>query len=139
MLRSERDAEVIEGQRGQGAIWAPARGVLVTRATGHCDVAIVRFYVARVERELLTTRRVRVFHDWEGVTGYDPAARDALRAFGTTHSDATLEVRYLVRSKIVGMAIQTAGLVLGRDLRATSERAVFEGWVSNALSPTRPG
>jgi hypothetical protein len=106
-----RSAAVFEGKRCRAAVWAPVEGVLVTRVTCHAKVEVVRFYTARVQRELLTQRRLRIFHDWSQVTVYDAAAREAIRVFGANYTDETLLAHYLVQSKLVGMAIQTAGLI----------------------------
>ena len=68
---------------------------------------------------------LRVFHDWSGLTGYDPAARDELKRWGKQHNRDFLGVHYLVRSKVVAMLISVAALSMGRDLDATTDRAAF--------------
>lgn len=105
----------------------------MTRIDGHADLAVARFYIARAQREMLTERRLRVFHDWSGLTGYDPDAREALREFGAANDDTRVRVHLLVRSKIVSMAIQTASLVMRREFHATSDAAVFEQWIEKTL------
>lgn len=137
----EERAEQLAGGRGRIAIWSPVPGVIVSRVRGHADLAITRFYIARAQRELLTQRRIQVFHHWGGVTGYDADARDAIRAFGKSNRDERVLTRHLVKSKILGMAIETAGLVLQRDFKATSDELTFERWIDEAIraAPVRRG
>lgn len=134
----EERAERFEGQRGRIAIWSPVPGVIVSRVEGHADLPITRFYIARAQRELLTQKRIRVFHHWGGVTSYDADARDAIRAFGKSNRDERVLTRHLVKSKILGMAIETAGLVLQRDFKATSDERTFERWIDEAVRATSP-
>jgi hypothetical protein len=133
MRGGEGRVERLETSRCRAEVSTPTPGLLVTRIEGHADLAVARFYVARAQREMLTQRRLRVFHDWSGLTGYDPDARDALREFGASNDDTRVRVHLLVRSKIVSMAIQTASLVMRREFQATSDAAAFERWIEKAL------
>lgn len=132
----ETHAEPFPGD-GDGAIWRPRPGLLFTRARGRVSAAMARFYIAAAQDELAGTKRLYVFHDWLEVASYETEARDLLRAFGKTVADGRLRAHYLVRSKIVSMAIQTAALVLGRELASTSQRAEFERWQDAAISALR--
>ena len=98
--------------------------MLVTRVIGHANVDLLRFYITQAEREM-RGGPLRVFHDWSGLTGYDPAARDELKRWGKQHNRDFLGVHYLVRSKVVAMLISVAALSMGRDLDATTDRAAF--------------
>lgn len=120
-------------------VWTPAPGVLTTRIVGHGTTALTRSYMQIARRQLDEHGKLRVFHDWSAMTGYDPEARDLIRAFGKTNTDDRVLVRYLVKSKIVSMAIQTAALVLGREFEATTDRDQFARWVSAAVEATRRG
>jgi hypothetical protein len=125
--------EAYEGGSCRIALGSPAPGIVMSRVVGHADLPATRLYIARAQRELLTHRQIRVFHDWSEVTGYDSDARDAIRAFGKSNTDARVIARHLVRSRILSMAIETAGLVLRRDFQATSDRRVFERWLEDAI------
>ncbi len=120
-----------------GLIWIPAPGVVVTRIAGHGSLGVTRFYVAAAQRAIVEFGRVRVFHDWSAIDGYDPEARKLLRAFGVTNTDERVLVRYLLASKILSMAVQTAGLVLRRDFESTTDPAVFERWVDAGIAEAR--
>ena len=73
--------------------------------------------------------------DWAGMTGYDAAAREALKRWGKLHTRNFRSVHYLVRSKVVGMLISVAALSLGRDLDATTDPGVFMRHLDAALNP----
>jgi hypothetical protein len=127
--------ERYEGASGERLeVESPAPGVLTTRISGHGTAALTLRYIQIARRHLDEHGKIRVFHDWSSLTGYDPEARDLIRAFGKTNTDDRVLVRYLVTSKIVSMAIQTAGLILGRDFESTTDRSQFARWVAAAIS-----
>lgn len=117
----------------EAALWRPQRGVVVTRVIGHADVPLLQFYALHAELEM-QFGPLRVYHDWSGMTGYDPAAREELKRWGKLHNHAFSGVHYLVRSKVVVMLISVAALSLGRDLDATTDRAVFMNQLDAALN-----
>lgn len=128
------------GAQGESLeVSSPAPGVLATRIVGHGTAALTRRYMQIARRHLEEHGRIRVFHDWSGMTGYDPEARDLIRAFGKTNTDDRVVVRYLVKSKIVSMAVQTAALVLGREFEATTDKDLFARWVTAAVDAARQG
>ena len=127
------------GAAGEHAdVWFPAPGVLATRVTGHGTAALSRFYIQEARRALERYGKIRVFHDWAEVTSYSPEARDLIRAFGKTNTDQEVQVRYLVSSKVLSMAIQTAGMILGRDFESTTQRATFDRWLASAVRAAQP-
>lgn len=139
LLHVEYDEELAqryESREATALVWRPAWGILVTRMTGHGTAAITKFYISIAQSAIVECGTVRVFHDWSGLKGYDPEARDLIRAFGKTNDDERVRVHYLIASKILSMAIQTAGLVLGRDFASTTDRAVYDRWVEAAIAAT---
>jgi hypothetical protein len=127
-------AQRFRGAAGnEAALWRPQRGVVVTRVIGHADVALLQFYAVHAELEM-QNGPLRVFHDWSAMTGYEPAAREELKRWGKQHNHAFAGVHYLVRSKVVVMLISVAALSLGRDLDATTDRAVFMNQLDAALN-----
>ncbi len=131
---SEELAHHYGSREATAFVWRPAWGVLVTRISGHGTAAATKFYIAICQNALVECGALRVFHDWSAMKGYDPEARDLIRAFGKTNGDDRVLVRYLVGSKILSMAIQTAGLVLGRDFESTTDRAAYDRWVESAIA-----
>lgn len=130
----EELAQRYESREATALAWRPAWGILVTRVTGHGTLAATKFYISIAQNALVECGALRVFHDWSGMKGYEPEARDLIRAFGKTNADDRVLVRYLVGSKILSMAIQTAGLMLARDFESTTDRATFDRWVESAIA-----
>ena len=110
--------------------------VLVTRVTGPGTEAILQCYMTAAERAM-QAGPLRVFHDWTGMTRYDPAARDTLKRWGRAHHADFVCASYLVESKVIAMLVSVAALTLGRDLRATTDRDGFEREVTSI--PRRTG
>lgn len=80
------DEAAAEAYQGGGVVvhvWRPAPALLVTRLRGHATLTALRHYTARAEREM-SRGRLTVFHQWNEMTGYDPAARDELKRWGTS-------------------------------------------------------
>lgn len=128
---------VAEAQRyhdagGEVLLWRPMPTILVTRVTGHVEVAVPQFYAMHAERAM-PAGRLRVFHDWSGLTGYTPAARNELKRWAKQHTPDFTGVHYLVRSKVLTMLISVAALSMGRDLDATTDRAAFLRLLAAAL------
>ena len=134
MELSEGLAQRYESGETTALVWRPAWGIIVTRVVGRGTLAVTKFYISLAQSAIVECGAARVFHDWSGLKGYDPEARDLMRAFGKTNADDRVLVRYLVSSKILSMAIQTAGLVLRRDFESTTDRAAFERWVGSAVA-----
>lgn len=121
------DVAAAEAHRADGCtllVWQPAPCVLVTRVTGPGTEAILQRYMAAAERAM-QAGPLRVFHDWTGMTRYDPAARDTIKRWGRTRGADFVCVSYLVESKVIAMLVSVAALTLGRDLRATTDRGSF--------------
>jgi hypothetical protein len=127
-------AQRYESREATALVWRPAFGILVTRVVGHGTPGATKFYISIAQSAIVEFGSLRVFHDWSGMRGYDPEARDLIRAFGKTNDDDRVLVRYLVGSKILSMAIQTAGLVLSRDFESTTDRATYDRWVESAIA-----
>ncbi|MBL8742109.1 MAG: hypothetical protein JNK04_13470 [Myxococcales bacterium] len=131
---SEELAQRYESREATAFVWRPAWGVLVTRMAGHGTAAAARFYISLAQNVIVECGAVQIFHDWSGLKGYDPEARDLMRAFGKTNSDERVLVHYLVGSKILSMAIQTAGLMLRRNFESTTHRTTYDGWIDAAIA-----
>lgn len=120
----EAAAEVYQGDGVIAHVWRPAPALLITRVRGHGTLTCLRHYTARAEREM-SYGRLTVFHEWNEMTGYDPAARDELKRWGKLHNEDFERVVYLVQSKVIAMLISVAALTLGRELQATTDEVSF--------------
>ena len=118
------EADAYVGRRGRGFIWRPLPDVLVTQLLGRAEIGAARFYIERADAIVREGHAVTTFHDWWYVDGYDPEARQALRAFGADREKFG-EVHYLVQSTLVALAITTAAMTLGRKLVAHARREPF--------------
>lgn len=130
------DVAAAEAHRADGCtllVWQPAPCVLVTRVTGPGTEAILQRYMAAAERAM-QAGPLRVFHDWTAMTRYDPAARDTMKRWGKVRQAGFVSVTYFVESKVIAMLVSVAALTMGRDLRATTDRAAFQRDLEQALA-----
>lgn len=118
--------------RGSFRLVAP--GIVRTRVEGHVDAAAVRWYTARIDRLLLLEgRRIQTFHDWSGIEGFETDVRAPYRAWAERQKDLLDPPHFLVRSKIVAMALSVTSLVLGHELVVVSNRAELERALADAI------
>jgi len=117
--------EELRGGTSWAHFWRPRADLLVTRVRGRIDVPIVEAYVARADRAIVRGVRPHVFHDWYDVDGYDAEARRRYREWGTTHKDEFASRVYLVRSKILAMALSAAAVAVGIDMKIHAKREPF--------------
>ncbi len=124
---SDSNAEQHDNAQTHARVWAPAPGMLVTRARGLGTLAAIRWYTARADRLMAGGQPLRaVFHHWREITSFEPEARSYLRGWAAQRSSSLGEAHYLVSSKLLAMAISTAALALGRNLRAHTDERGFE-------------
>ncbi len=134
--RSERE-ETYEGARMRGSFRLVAPGIVRTQVEGHVDAAAVRWYTARIDRLLLEGKRIQTFHDWIGIDGFEPDVRAPYRAWADRQKDLLDPPHFLVRSKIVAMALSVTSLVLGHGLVVVSDRVEFERALADAIRDRR--
>jgi hypothetical protein len=120
-------AEHHENDETVADVWAPAPGMLVTRARGVGTLLAIRWYTARADRFLMRgDKLVSVFHHWAEITSFEPEARSYLRGWATERASSLGEAHYLVSSRLLAMAISAAALALGRALSAHTDPKRFE-------------
>ncbi len=122
--------------RGTFRLVAP--GLVRTVVEGHVDAAAVRWYTARIDRLLLDGRSVQTFHDWSRIDGFEPDVRGPYRAWAERRKDLLDPPHFLVRSKVVAMALSVTAMVLGHPLVVHSDRAAFEAALAEALRRREP-
>jgi hypothetical protein len=116
-------------------LWFPATCLIVTRVAGPATVACLQAYMAHAERAM-QAGKLTVFHDWSAMTRYEPKARDLLKRWGREHAADFVRVSYLVESKVIAMLISVAAMTMGRDLRATTDRAAFLADLAASVAAT---
>lgn len=118
--------EELRGSTSWGQLYRPRADVFVTRLRGRVDESIVHAYARRADLALGRGLRLSVFHDWAEVDGYDPEARRAYRDWGAQHRDAFAARVYLIRSKILSMALSAAAVALRIDVTVHARREAFD-------------
>lgn len=135
---NEAKAERYEGPRMVALLWAPRAEVVVTRVTGHVDRGAAHFYTTCVDRQLAVASKVTVYHDWLGITGFEPEVRQPYRDWAT-RIEGRVNPTFLVRSKVLSMALSVTALMLGRELTVLTDAAVFRTQLAAALRGDRDG
>ena len=106
------DAQVYRAARCETWIWTPSPGILVTEVAGDLTVGAAAALSAALRRMVVNGPRVHVFHDWEEMTDYAPAARVELTEVGKEFTKQIAMSNILLRSKIVALAVQAASLLV---------------------------
>ena len=116
---------------------SPARGVFVSRASGHLDLAAAKALFDRFDQVMAQHTPVLGFHDWRKVTGYDAEARQEYvrRVKGRPPEVALVHV--LVGSKLLAMGAQVVKLLVGSTLTVYSDEAPFGHARAAALASRR--
>jgi hypothetical protein len=126
--------ETWETPRGSLVITQPVPGVMVFTYHGYVTVDAVRLIERSVDRVLATGVRPDLFIDLAKLTGYDSEYRKAVSAWGARLYRQFGEVRVFVRSRLVAMGIAVSNLTAGGKLRPTTDRAVFETALADAVA-----
>jgi hypothetical protein len=74
-----------------------------------------------------------MFWDTEENSGYKTQNREALEQWYKQALPLFVATNVLVRSKLMAMAVSISNLTMGGSLKATSDRAKFEGLIASAL------
>lgn len=129
-LMEERGAErrLAETPRGSLLAYTLTPTIYVTIVSGHMETAhadaLLAFSEARVRGR--RDQKLRVFHDWVEMTGYESQCRQRLTNWAVNNLDAFAEMHLAQRSKIVAMGVQVANIALGGLIRTYTDRAAVE-------------
>lgn len=98
------------------------------------DLSAALFLESAFEQTLQASgTRLRVFHDWAKITGYDTEARIHYTNWSQPLIAQVDAVHILFESRLVAMGVSVANLVLGNKLHATADRQHFERLRSQAI------
>ena len=131
-------AERLAGQRMEALFWALTPTVVCTRVSGHVELEALHFYTQRIDRLLMRGQSLQVFHDWTGISGFDPEVRSPYRDWAA-NKEQTISPVFLVKSKVLAMALSVSALVIRRDLTILSDREKFNQSLNRALAGSRAG
>lgn len=129
--------EKYESPKARAFFYQPRRDLLVSQMVGHIDRGLAEAWKAFGERTLVQGIAIRVFHDWEAVTGYESEARTLLTSWSLDRRTLIKSVVVLTQSKMVAMGVATANLatsVVGLQMHSHTQRATFEKELEEALA-----
>lgn len=114
--------------KGTLRVWSIAPAIFVTRTVGFVEESHADLFESYGLQCIQQNggRKIRAFHDWLDMTGYDSKCRTRLTAWSRRHLGDFEEVHMAVRSKIVAMGVQLANLALGGIIQVYSERTRLE-------------
>jgi hypothetical protein len=81
----------------------------------------------------LARGRGHIFHDFESMSSYAPAARQALTEYAERKAMLIDSVNVLFSSRLVAMGVAVANMVLGGALRTFGTRKTFEARIRELL------
>lgn len=129
-LMEERGADrrLAETPRGSLLAYTLTPTIYVTIVSGHMETehadALLAFSEARVRGR--RGQKLRVFHDWVEMTGYESQCRQRLTSWAVANLDAFDEMHIAQRSKLVAMGVQVANLALGGLITPYTDRTAVE-------------
>jgi len=129
----ETKAERYDAPWTHALLWVPVPGIVVTRASGVGDLGSIKYYTSKMDRLLMSGRPHRVFHHWREITKIDPEARSHLRKWAQERGSLLSDAHYLVRSKVLAMAVAVAAMALRRTLIAYHDEAKFVAVLDRAI------
>jgi len=114
-----------------------APGLVRTLLVGHATPDLLQTIIDAVETEIQKGQRPAVFHDWEGMTGYDSKARVSMTQWYAKVRKQVTGVHVLTKSRLVAMGVQVVALAVGEDIKIYTSRTEFEEAYQRALARKR--
>jgi hypothetical protein len=103
-------------------------------AHGHMTAPLAHAIVDE-GRRIAASGAAIALHDWSGLTGYEPVARQVCTAFMLEHRRSFHNVTILATSSLVAMGVNVANLGLGGFLHATTDRGECEALIQRFRVP----
>ncbi len=107
-------------------LWRPARGLLVTQASGYMNEHAGRMLEASMRRVVAEDGKLLGFHEWEALADYDSKARARLMEATGQIARSVEGSHFLLGSRLVSFGVQAAGVIL-HGLTVHHDRKSFEG------------
>ncbi|MDP3274292.1 MAG: hypothetical protein Q8Q09_03800 [Deltaproteobacteria bacterium] len=127
----------VEGPKGALQMYFPVRDVLVTRASGHLELAQARDWIRVLEPQWKHVSKLRVFNDWDLMTSYESASRRVLTEWVLANRRQFEGAWFSTRSQLVAMGVAAAGALTalaGVSMNATRDRTMFEETLRSNLA-----
>jgi hypothetical protein len=122
--------------RGSMDIHLLPGGVVVQRAVGHATKAVAEAVIRALDKALAENPSISLYNDWYASTGYDPEVRKMLTDFTIARRKRIAEVNILVGSRLVGMGVAVAGIVVS-GMRTYTVPEEFERALAQAADLSR--
>jgi hypothetical protein len=130
LLRARQSCVVrVVEPRGQLEVCLPRATVCVSIVEGHLSAAMAARWIEGVQRHVERGIALDTFHDWERMTGYESAARQALTGWVAGNTRTFRSARFLIANSLVRMGVSAASVAValaGMTMNATGDRADFE-------------
>jgi hypothetical protein len=111
---------------GRGHVDEPAPGILATRVEGRASVGFAGTLIVFAEGMISAGRRLLVYHDWEGLEGYEANAKRSFVEWSNRvmpHWDGS---HILLSSPLIAMAVSVAALTQRGKITTYSSRQSWE-------------
>jgi hypothetical protein len=120
--------------------WVPGEvrsPILIVTVRGHAKEEVVSPILDAIH-DARRRGRMTVFDDWEGVTGYDSAARVRLTEWTAQNGDAFHATHILIASKLLAMGLSLATRAAGLSVHVYQSRMEFERVLRGHFPAYRP-
>jgi hypothetical protein len=104
----------------------PRPGIARELCVGRGGIEGARFLLRALESNLPPSGRLTIFGDWEGIEGYDVAAKALVTEWTVRHRQRLASIHILVRSPFVSMSVSVSSLVTNVETVVYDSRDVFE-------------
>lgn len=120
-------------------IWRPANRVIVLRLSGHTDMDIMNAIFQGVENCIQDAcgQQIIEFYDLWDNESYDTKARTSTTRWLSTNAKHIEQIHFLVRSRIVSMALSMIGRLHQGLIVSYANRANFDAALGATLRRVR--
>ncbi|MCC6665967.1 MAG: hypothetical protein IT375_19585 [Polyangiaceae bacterium] len=140
ILELARRARVVHAVEPGGSleVYLPRQDVAVTFVEGRLTAAMAERWIETLDRQFTRGARFNTFHDWDQMTGYDSAARQALTSWVVSSIRHILSADFFATHGIVRMGVAAAGVataLAGLRVEVHSARPPFLRAIEQCLAP----
>ena len=122
--------------KGTLYLWEPAPRIVVSRVIGVLTGEGASAIEMAARRSCAKYGGYGVYHDWEGMTDYEPEARSRLVQVALDFYKVTDSIHIFATSKSVQLGLRAASVAV-RWMTIHSKRSTLESALQRALAETR--
>ncbi|MBI3200710.1 MAG: hypothetical protein IT377_18755 [Polyangiaceae bacterium] len=140
VLELARRARVVHAVEPGGSleVYLPRQDVAVTFVEGRLTAPMAERWIETLDRQFSRGARFQTFHDWDLMTSYDSAARQALTSWVVSSIRHILSADFLATHGMVRMGVAAAGVataLAGLRVEVHSTRQPFLRAIEQCLAP----